>query len=127
MASSGQLAGETTLRGGLAVAELRAASWPGDVQLTAPRCQVDTAAPLRFEPLQAVSAQLHLHGSLSEGTGTMREFNADAAAAGLDLLWWTDHDFIFREHAELDLETIDWENGATSGELPGTPATGSIP
>lgn len=127
VASSGQVAGETALRAGIAAAELRASSWPGDIQLTAPRCQVGMAAPLRFEPLQAVSAQLHLHGSLSEGTGTMREFNADAAAAGLDLLWWTDHDFIFREHPELDLETIDWENGTAEGELPGTMATGSIP
>jgi len=34
---------------------------------------------------------LHLHGSLSERSGTMVNHTAEAVASGYDGLWWTDH------------------------------------
>ena len=43
----------------------------------------------REEPL---SVQLHLHGSLSEFSGTMAYHTAEANEYGVDVLWWSDHD-----------------------------------
>ena len=36
-------------------------------------------------------SQLHLHGSLSEGTASMAHHTSEAELAGYDVLWWTDH------------------------------------
>lgn len=127
VASSGRLDLGRPVARGMGAGTLTASTWAGEVGFSAPGCEVSEAEPIGFTPLAGVSAQLHLHGSLSEGSGTMREFTADAAAAGLDLMWWTDHDFIFREHAALDLELLDFEGGSASGEVPGTLATGAIP
>lgn len=48
-------------------------------------------------------AQLHLHGSLSESTGTMRGHNAVAHELGtVDVLWWTDHEWRLAGHGHID-------------------------
>jgi hypothetical protein len=39
-----------------------------------------------------LSAQLHLHGSLSECNATMAYHTAQAETYGVDVLWWSDHD-----------------------------------
>lgn len=62
------------------------------------------AAPLRDGPRRTAnepgrelaipySVQLHCHGSLSEGTGSMDKHYAEAQNAGVDVIWWTDHDW----------------------------------
>ena len=38
-----------------------------------------------------LSVQLHLHGSLSECTGTMLHHTREAERVGVDVLWWSDH------------------------------------
>ena len=48
--------------------------------------------------LQPYSMQLHLHGSMSEGSGSMRGANIRAKEAGVDILWWTDHDWRMAYH-----------------------------
>jgi hypothetical protein len=46
--------------------------------------------------------QLHLHGSMSEGDGSMRGHNAVARELGtVDVLWWTDHDWRIAGHGHL--------------------------
>lgn len=46
--------------------------------------------------------QLHLHGSLSEGDGSMRGQNDMAHRLGtVDGLWWTDHDWRIAGHGTL--------------------------
>jgi hypothetical protein len=39
------------------------------------------------------SVQLHVHGPFSEGPGSLDSHGREALAAGLDVLWWSDHDF----------------------------------
>ncbi|MFC2076314.1 CehA/McbA family metallohydrolase [candidate division KSB1 bacterium] len=43
--------------------------------------------------LHPFSTQLHLHGSGSEANGSIRAANRRAAELGIDVLFWTDHDF----------------------------------
>ncbi len=40
------------------------------------------------------STQMHIHGSLSEGSGSMDAHTHDSAVSGVDVVWWTDHDWI---------------------------------
>jgi hypothetical protein len=41
----------------------------------------------------AFSVQLHVHGSFSEGEGSIDSHTAEAAEVGADAIWWSDHDF----------------------------------
>ncbi len=52
--------------------------------------------------LRPYSVQMHLHGSMSEGSGSMRGANVQARKLGLDVLWWTDHDWRVAYHTYLD-------------------------
>jgi hypothetical protein len=36
---------------------------------------------------------MHIHGSFSEGRASMAAHLSEATALGVDVLWWTDHDF----------------------------------
>ena len=40
-----------------------------------------------------VTMAMHLHGSFSEGTASMDAHLHQAQGLGVDVLWWTDHDF----------------------------------
>lgn len=42
---------------------------------------------------QAYSVQLHVHGSFSEGVGSIDSHSFEASDLGLDVIWWSDHDF----------------------------------
>lgn len=42
---------------------------------------------------RAFSMAMHVHSSFSEGTGSMQAQLQQAAALGVDVVWWTDHDF----------------------------------
>jgi hypothetical protein len=39
------------------------------------------------------SVQMHVHGSFSEGIGSIDSHTAESERAGLDALWWSDHDW----------------------------------
>jgi len=39
------------------------------------------------------SVQMHVHGSFSEGAGSVDSHSYEASDLGLDVLWWSDHDF----------------------------------
>jgi hypothetical protein len=52
--------------------------------------------------------QLHLHGSLSEGVGTMAgQTRAARELGGVDVLWWTDHDWRIARHTFV--ESFDFD------------------
>lgn len=54
------------------------------------------------------SVQLHLHGSLSEGVGTMAgQTRAAQELGGVDVLWWTDHDWRIARHTFVDRFDFD--------------------
>jgi hypothetical protein len=39
------------------------------------------------------SVQMHLHGSFSEGVGSIDSHSWEATDVGADVIWWSDHDF----------------------------------
>lgn len=43
--------------------------------------------------LQPVSMAMHVHSSFSEGSASMATHLAQAADNGVDVIWWTDHDW----------------------------------
>jgi len=49
-----------------------------------------TAAP---SGERAFSVQLHVHGSFSEGVGSIDSHSHEATDVGADVIWWSDHDF----------------------------------
>jgi len=51
-----------------------------------------SAGPIAFSG-DAYSCQLHVHGPYSEGIGSIDSHTYEAAQLGLDVLWWSDHDF----------------------------------
>ena len=52
--------------------------------------------------MKAYAAQLHLHGSCSEGSGSCLAHDHEAAETGhVDLIWWTDHDFRVANFAKV--------------------------
>jgi len=62
-----------------------------------------------------VTMAMHLHGSFSEGSGSMDAHLRQAERLGVDVLWWTDHDFRvtafgYRQAVHFDGET-EHENG----------------
>lgn len=64
-------------------------------------------------PEQAYSVQLHTHASLSENNGSM-EWHADKASdAGVDVIWWTDHDWRVTQTGYT--ERYDFENCVWDG------------
>ena len=65
-----------------------------------------TGAATGEEVLQPYSVQLHVHGSFSEGLGSIDSQSREAADVGLDVLWWSDHDW--------RLTTDDWRPMAGS-------------
>jgi hypothetical protein len=65
---------------------------------------------------QVYSAQLHVHGSLSEGLGSMEWHTDRAVQTGVaDVLWWTDHDWRIEhwnhtKRYDFELATVDTAN-----------------
>ncbi|MEE2665525.1 MAG: hypothetical protein VX681_15520 [Myxococcota bacterium] len=55
-----------------------------------------------WRPQPAWSAQLHLHGSWSEGIGSFSSHAHEAAAVGADVIWWSDHDFRITGYRRID-------------------------
>ncbi len=56
------------------------------------------------------SVQLHVHGSFSEGVGSIDSHGHEARDVGVDVLWWSDHDFriaSYRHVTRFGFE--DWE------------------
>lgn len=50
------------------------------------------------DPGQPVSMAMHIHASWSEGIGSMQGHLEEATASGLDVMWWSEHDFRMAEH-----------------------------
>ena len=65
--------------------------------------------------INAYLAELHLHGSLSEGRASMWHHSTSPATAGVDydVLWWTDH--MDRNTSRFFPFTTDFQNGDFSG------------
>ncbi len=63
------------------------------------------------------SAQLHLHGSFSEGRASIDSHAHEASELGVDVLWWSDHDFRIRGYqAVTRFGFEDWQEPSDVGE-----------
>lgn len=69
--------------------------------------------PLGSPPETAVSVQLHTHASLSENNGSIEWHAEKAHASGVDVIWWTDHDW--RVRGMLLTPGYDFENCTWDG------------
>ncbi len=88
----------------IAFASVLAAAWFAERSASAP------------ENLKPYSVQMHLHGSMSEGTGSMRGANVQAKKVGIDVLWWTDHDWRIAYHTYAN--GYDFEADSLSATRP---------
>lgn len=75
-------------------------------------------------PLRPVGVQMHVHGSMSEGGGSMRGANVQARKVGLEVIWWSEHDWRMAYHTYnkgFDFESEELEavapRAADGGEM----------
>lgn len=71
------------------------------------------------------SMAMHIHASFSEGSGTMLAHLRQAAATGVDVVWWTEHDWRMAAHGYWDAIhfsgdteaagplTLEWKDGSS--------------
>ncbi len=114
--SLGRVLGVTPVEDGHATAWLRAGTWPGVARLTSPGNTVLGDDEIWLAHGSTVDMQLHLHGSLSEGTASMADHARDAELTGVDVLWWTDHDGGYL-HPDYVFEVLDFDDGDTVAEV----------
>ncbi len=65
-----------------------------------------------YPPETAYSVALHMHGSMSEQSGSWAWHTAKAESLGVDVVWWTDHDWRLsgvRSMKRYDFESTVWE------------------
>ena len=71
---------------------------------TAAPPSASTAAPAAAASSDAerpISVQLHVHGSFSEGIGSIDSHSWEATDVGADVIWWSDHDFRITGHGHV--------------------------
>ncbi len=77
-----------------------------------------TASSEKPEELKAICVQMHVHGSMSELTASMRGTNLRAREVGIDVLWWSDHDWRIAYFTYLDGFDFEMETLVGRGEIP---------
>ncbi len=105
---------------GVAVGRVTAGTWPGEAELEFGQFQVEGPSSVSFRRAPPVSAQLHIHGSFSEGDGTMQSHATQADALGLDVVWWTDHELSYYPQGYLELPGFDFEGGSLDQSIEAT-------
>lgn len=99
------------------------ASGPGPSPVASPRVAAAPGAPgptpstTDSAAERPWSVQLHVHGSFSEGVGSMDSHSWEAKDVGADAIWWSDHDFrvgSYRHPATFGFE--DWTEPLDRGE-----------
>lgn len=113
----GQLSELTTVSGGVATARFTAGTWPGDATLSAEGWAIAGNGALQLDAPTARSTQLHLHGSFSEGDGTMLGHTREAERLGIDVLWWTDHEHFYFDDGMPVVSGFDFESGALARSI----------
>ncbi|WP_144022850.1 hypothetical protein [Asanoa hainanensis] len=80
-----------------------------------------------------VSMAMHIHASWSEGTGSMEGHLDQATKTGIDVLFWTEHDFRMAEHGYPDVlhltgpsETVNKVVWTWAPQSAGTLATSQV-
>ncbi len=78
----------TFIQGGLSLAAVGAVGG-----VVAPPVLVGSARAAGAETLRAWSMAMHIHGCFSEGAGSMEAQLDQAATNGIDVIWWSEHEF----------------------------------
>ena len=74
-------------------------------------------------PAERIVVQMHIHGTLSEGRGRMVDHAIRAREAGVDVMWWSDHEEMsYHLEEEKELLRFDFEEGELE-----VPPTESMP
>jgi hypothetical protein len=113
----GQLSELSALEDGVATVRFTAGTWPGDATLSAAGWSIAGDHTLKLEAPTARSVQLHLHGSFSEGDGTMLGHTRQAEGLGIDVLWWTDHEHFYFDDGMPEVSGYDFESGALAKSI----------
>lgn len=122
--SLGEIVDVSWIIEGTATATLRAGTWPGTAALTAGDFVVTGDTSVELVVGDPVATTLHLHASFSEGKGTMTGQSIEAEALGVDVVWWTDHDFFYYpdEGGYLEVSGDDFESASLTRQIPYWPA-----
>lgn len=56
---------------------------------------------------EAYSVQMHVHGCFSEGSGSIDSHTAESQRVGLDVLWWSEHDWRIEAHRHASRLSFD--------------------
>lgn len=67
-------------------------------------------APAAKRGSRAISMAMHIHSSFSEGTASMEAHLQQATEHGVDVIWWTDHDFRMQAHGYRQAVRFDGLN-----------------
>ncbi len=121
--SRGTLVGLSPSSGGEIQATVRSGTWPGTAELTVEGESLQGETRVEFLPGVPVSAQMHLHGSISEGAGSMVGHLDQARQTGVDLVWWSDHDYSYYLDHEIEVTGYDFEGGSLESWLQVWPST----
>jgi hypothetical protein len=79
----------------------------------APRARGTSLPAGGYPPETAYSLALHMHGSMSEQSGSWEWHTAKAESLGVDVVWWTDHDWRLsndRAMKRFDFESAFWDS-----------------
>ena len=57
--------------------------------------------------LEPYSVQMHVHSSFSEGHGSLESHTWESDRVGLDVLWWSDHDWRIRSYRHCAIFDFD--------------------
>jgi len=60
-----------------------------------------------YPPEQIYSVALHMHGSMSEQFGSMEWHTEKANEVGIDVIWWTDHDWRLSNWRHMTRHTFE--------------------
>jgi hypothetical protein len=70
----------------------------------------------RASTLATVSMAMHLHASFSEGIGSMAGHLSQAVATGVDVVWWTEHDWRMQSRGYVSQVGFDGLSEARAGQ-----------
>lgn len=72
---------------------------------------------MREDGTRPYSVQLHVHGSFSEGLGSIDSHSYEARDVGAEVIWWSDHDFrITSYHHASGFDFESWQEPIDHGE-----------
>ncbi len=76
------------------------------------------AEPSSLDAERPISVQLHVHGSFSEGVGSIDSHSFEATQLGVDVLWWSDHGFRITGYERVSRFGFEgWERPLSRGEI----------